>query len=176
MSGRSSLRSFVNRFLYKWIVLRETGSMKDFLSAKDINSELKSLGFAVSDSQQDTPISYAIKWTDTFLTLWLLEDHSTANKLNHALDPMYAAELLENSSIQEQKKLEFASVWDAIEWEESSNYEIVQLTEGNQLTGSLSEYAVVFRFVHIPRDSLIIIIRGNPTHWTITRLLGVVFG
>jgi hypothetical protein len=171
-----ALRKFVDDFLYVWIVKGETERLEEWLSLKEITRQLNLLRFRFNMPKGDEHDLSVVRWVESFLRLFLLEDHSIANRLHHGLDPEMEEALYATLESNKEKTIRFRSVSEAIEWGGTSSYELISLAEKNDISGTQETYAVVFRFAHIPRDAVALVVRREDKGWSIIRLWDIVVG
>jgi hypothetical protein len=121
-----------------------------------------------------TPVRGQV-WGGAFLSLWLEKDHGKVNELGHGLDPGKQENIFGFLGTKKEASVGFRSLSEAIEWDKNSLYELIPLTEHDELIGLEATYAVVFRFIDVPRDAIILVIRNSKTTGpTIIRLFSLV--
>jgi hypothetical protein len=179
-----SAAEFVDNFLNAWIVEKDFSQAIDFFDVQEIAAELGVLGYnqiISGDAKGGSggPSLYfepVRRWTESFLRLWLFEDHSLANRVHHGMDAERGGVLFEKFNL-EGRQLQFSSLTEAIEWKGSKPYQIILLDKDNNPFDTRKSYAVAFRFFHTPKDVIILIIKSQSVfHWRITRMFSMVAG
>ncbi len=178
-----SVAKFVENLLHAWIVEKNfRGTIDAFFDLDEIAFELASLGYTEFVTEYENPrqrsLSYEPlrQWTEGFLRLWLLEDHSSANKVRHGMDAERGNALFRNIFTEDQQ-MTFSSLKEAIEWKGSEQYQIIPLDHEKSPLVPGKSYAVVFRFMHAPRDVVILVIKSSsPFDWHVTRIFSIVAG
>jgi len=164
-----AVEKFVDAFLRKWIVERDIATAATFISQRGLDEQFALMGFP---DQKDNTHKYSKQWREHFLSLWLLEDHSKVNDVHHAMDPNLGYELLPNI---EMDQIRFASLDEAIEWKGGKRYEILQMTTVNNPFQNPAS-AIVFRFIHAPKDAIVLVVQKVGQQWEIIRLIAISAG
>lgn len=176
--------AFTDTFLNTWIVEKNISILTPSLQMTEIQKGLQSFGVMdKSDSalQSKDMQSQTQQWTEGFLRLCLLDDHSVAEDVSHGFTPEGSQKLMNKGWLEirdvKEKETQFSSLSDAIEWNDSGPYQMFPLTKDNPLASASSSYAVVFRFHHIPRDAVMLVITPyEHNEWKVTRLLSLTPG
>lgn len=167
-----TLKEFIDAFLYKWIVEGDISTAAKLVSARGLAEQFTLLGFP--DSKEEFS-KYSRRWSEGFLALWLSDDHSDANRLHHGMDPEIGYNLSDDRNASNKNRMHFGSLIEAIEWKGGERYEILPMSTADNLFLNPS-YAVVFRFIHAPRDAVVVVIQRAGRQWEIIRLLSVSAG
>jgi len=177
--SQNSLVDFAEKFLNTWIVEGNVSAAAadKFIDYGELGPELALLGYdgVITDRLMST--SRARQWAEGFLLMWLLADHSLANKAHHGMDFERGKALFEKPFTDtEVPKMQFPSLEEAIEWKGSERYQIIPLDKDKSPFELGKSNAVVFRFIHTPKDAVILIMKLSHYGWEITHMFSIVAG
>lgn len=164
-----AVEKFIDAFLRKWIVEGDVTTAATFVSERGLDEQFALMGFP--DRKFDAS-RQSRQWREGFLSLWLLDDHSKADQMHHGMDPKFGYELTRNS---DEKRIEVASLHEAIEWKGGKRYEILQVNAANNPFLNPAS-AVVFRFIHAPKDAIVLVVQKAGKQWEIIRLIAISAG
>jgi Family of unknown function (DUF6765) len=165
----SAIFDFVQDFLTRWIVDRNIDGAIGLVSTPGINAQLGELV---------GPANGADTWIRRALTMWLIADHGLVNIKGHGMpgQPGYGdlptSPADTSAALQPRARPPAAGLSQLILSPDGTPFTIAPLD--GAAFGLPEAYAVLFRFVGLPADSVVLVVGREGASFRVVRLLWMV--